>query len=282
MGIRKDKILNKTIKHDRQFIWFPIFFTGIKNIFRKRFSKLLFSFCAIPTLVFLAILYISARPQLQEIVRQISYLETDASFFYTFFTNNFILFILLIISVFAGADLISRDLKFNAIPLYFSRPLKRVDYVLGKISIVMFYLLLFTFVPGLVLVVFKFIFTGKIISPGLLLATLIFPVIVALLFSLISLGISSLSSNTRFTKISIFIVYFLSDLVYGIIDEIFNSKYIGLISIRLNIKNFGQAMFGQKSNFGISGWLSGALILLVIGLLYLYVNKRITKMEAGI
>src|SRR5262245_27065582 len=31
-----------------------------------------------------------------------------------------------------GPNLISQDLRFNAIPLYFSKPLRRIDYFLGK------------------------------------------------------------------------------------------------------------------------------------------------------
>jgi ABC-2 type transport system permease protein len=35
-----------------------------------------------------------------------------------------------------GPDLISRDLRFNAIPLYLSRPLRRIDYFLGKLGVI--------------------------------------------------------------------------------------------------------------------------------------------------
>jgi ABC-2 type transport system permease protein len=39
-----------------------------------------------------------------------------------------------------GPNLISRDLRFNALPLYFSRPLRRIDYFLGKLGIIGFFL----------------------------------------------------------------------------------------------------------------------------------------------
>jgi hypothetical protein len=44
----------------------------------------------------------------------------------------FIMFIVLI----AGPGLISRDLRFNALPLYFARPLTRLDYLLGKLGVI--------------------------------------------------------------------------------------------------------------------------------------------------
>ncbi len=85
---------------------------------------------------------------------------------------------LIILSIFSGADLISADLKFKALPLYFSRPLSRGDYLLGKFSIILFYLLLFTLVPGILLLLFKMIFTGSLaVSPPLLLASWSFPLL---------------------------------------------------------------------------------------------------------
>src|SRR5260370_40939913 len=38
--------------------------------------------------------------------------------------------------VVAGPGLISRDLRFNALPLYFARPLTRLDYFLGKLGVI--------------------------------------------------------------------------------------------------------------------------------------------------
>src|SRR5436190_1562162 len=47
------------------------------------------------------------------------------------------LFLVLVV----GPNLISRDLRFNALPLYFSRPLRRIDYFLGKLGVIGFFLL---------------------------------------------------------------------------------------------------------------------------------------------
>ncbi len=44
-------------------------------------------------------------------------------------------FIMLIVTL-AGPNLISRDLRFNALPLYLSRPLTRLDYFLGKLGMI--------------------------------------------------------------------------------------------------------------------------------------------------
>ena len=52
--------------------------------------------------------------------------------FNTFFRIETFFSMLLVLTV--GPDLVSQDLRFNAMPLYFSRPLRRIDYFLGKLG----------------------------------------------------------------------------------------------------------------------------------------------------
>src|SRR5437870_2299371 len=56
------------------------------------------------------------------------------------------LFLVLVV----GPNLISRDLRFNALPLYFSRPLRRIDYFLGKLGVIGFLLAATVIVPAAV------------------------------------------------------------------------------------------------------------------------------------
>lgn len=58
-----------------------------------------------------------------------------------------------------GPNLISRDLRFNALPLYFSRPLRRIDYFLGKLGVIGFFLAATTIVPAAVAYVFGVAFS---------------------------------------------------------------------------------------------------------------------------
>jgi ABC-2 type transport system permease protein len=54
---------------------------------------------------------------------------------YSFFFKFQMFFIMLLV-VAAGPNLISSDLRFNALPLYFSRPLGRLDYFVGKLGVI--------------------------------------------------------------------------------------------------------------------------------------------------
>jgi ABC-2 type transport system permease protein len=60
-----------------------------------------------------------------------------------------------ILTVIVGPVLISRDLSNNALPLYLCRPLTRLDYVIGKMSVIGILLSLITWVPLLLLFLFE-------------------------------------------------------------------------------------------------------------------------------
>jgi ABC-type transport system involved in multi-copper enzyme maturation permease subunit len=209
--------------------WLPIFFNGIKAAFRKRFAKGVFIICAIPFFLFLVGIYVSTRPELgmlKEIVRVLDY---EAKSFNIFLSNDDITFLLVLLGAFLGAELISGDIKFNSFPLYFARPLDRKDYIFGKFSILMFYFLLFSAVPGILLYFFKIIFTGKIsISLPILLGLTVVPLLACFYIASFVLLLSSISRSARNVKIFIFIIYFLSKGISELLVEIFRSSYFHL------------------------------------------------------
>ena len=59
------------------------------------------------------------------------------------------LFFPMILVLLAGPDLISQDLRFNAIPLYLSRPVRRFEYFLGKLGVIAAFLSAVTIGPVL-------------------------------------------------------------------------------------------------------------------------------------
>ena len=264
------------------FRWLPIFLTGVRSVFRKKFSKLLFSLTISPFLVFLIAIYVTTKPELKILAGLIKQLKSDAMIFQSFYTNEFLVFMLVVVSIFSGADLISADLRFKALPLYFSRPLSKADYLAGKMTVILFYLLLFTLIPGLLLLVFKIVFTGRMaVSFSLLAAITIFPIIVALFFGSLTLALSILSANSKLIKILIFLVYIFSDNIARVLKNIFHNDLFYLFSIPKNVYQLGAFLFrtGEKWNYppGYSALLMAVLTLVFISLLY----QKIRKAEAS-
>ncbi|MCK4835652.1 MAG: hypothetical protein KAT17_03410, partial [Candidatus Aminicenantes bacterium] len=235
--------------------WLPIFFKGTKAAFKKKFAKPLFAFAAMPFFVFLIAVYVSTKPELRMLTRLVSLLRDDSVFFHAFYTNGLLLFIMLLLCVFIGAELISGDLKFNALPLYFSRPLDKTDYIFGKYSILLFYLLTFTLLPGILLVIFKIIFTGDItFTVWLLLAVILYPLIISFFFASLTLMISALSSNRKFVWISIFLIYIFSTALAEMLRGIFKDPAFMLFSIKTNIEQTGSFLFQTQATVSAPPW----------------------------
>ncbi len=118
----------------KKFPWWPITRYGIKLTFMRKLFKFTLPMSLLPAVFFLTGIYISERiedfPFLRGETSQ--FLEIGPRYFNTYFTQGFMLFIMLMIVIFCGANLISDDLKHNSLQLYFSRPLKKKDYFFGK------------------------------------------------------------------------------------------------------------------------------------------------------
>jgi ABC-2 type transport system permease protein len=76
-------------------------------------------------------------------------LQINGKFFVVFMNTQS--FFAVVLAAFAGPSLIAPDLANNALPLYFSRPLSRVDYVLARLMVLVGLLSPVTWMPGLLL-----------------------------------------------------------------------------------------------------------------------------------
>src|SRR5262249_60831117 len=74
-----------------------------------------------------------------------------------FFVAELYFFMILVMLV--GPGLIRQDLRFNAIPLYFSRPLRRFDCFVGKLGVIGYFLALVPMVPAVLAYVLGVMFS---------------------------------------------------------------------------------------------------------------------------
>ena len=263
-----------------RFPWIPITRYGIKLTFKKKFFKFTFFLALVPSLVFLAGIYVSERlDDFQSIVHQeeASFLNMTPAYFKTYLSNEYFLFMTIIVMIFAGAGLISDDLRHNALQLYLSRPLKRKDFFIGKLSVLLFFLGIMTLVPGLLLFVMKLVFAGsfKFFSqyPWLPLSILGFSVFISIFFALFTLCLSALSTNRRYVAILIFGIFPFTNILFGIFYGIFKSPYFALISIQNNIHQMAAFFFRERPLFDIP-WYYSAAILTAICILAVFVLRR--------
>lgn len=271
---------------NKRFPWWPITRSGIRLGFQRKFFKFLFVLALLPAFFFLVGIYISERLEDFKFLVQgevPDFLKVNPAFFNTYLTNDFLLFMIIGMMVFAGAGLISDDLKYNSLQLYFSRPLKKSDYLFGKSGVIAFFLFILTLIPGLVFIVMKLIFSGnfRLLGeyPWLPVSVIVYSLFLTGFFAFYTLLISSLNTNRRYVSILIFGIYIFSDIIYGIFYGIFGNSYFALLSIKSNLKQVGAAIFGQPAPTDVP-WIFSLLIILGICVVSaLVLNRKVRGVE---
>ncbi len=271
---------------DTRFRWGPISRYAIKLSFRRKFFKFLFFSTLVPALFTLTMIYVSERlgdfAFLTNDTDALSFFEVNPVFFMRYF-SEWLLFMIVLLLVFCGAGLIADDLKYNSLQLYFSRPITKKDYVLGKASVIVFFLSLITVVPGLVFVVMKLLFAGSFQFlrqfPWLPFSVVAYSAFIILFFTFYTLLLSSLNKNRRYVAVLIFGLYIFTDILFGIFHGIFRNPYFALLSIKNNLKQVGAVLFGQDPQYD-TPWVLSLLILAAFCTFSAFVlNKKIRGVE---
>jgi len=265
----------------RRLRWLPITLQGIRQVMQKKRAKLLFFFSAFPFLFFLVAVYVASKPELRFLEQITSLIGDDARLFNLFFTRSGLMFVLFLLSLYAGSDLISGDLKYNSIQLYLSRPLRRGDYLAGKLAVVMFYLLMFSLVPALLLVAAKALFVGGwSLSPGILLAIVAYPILVSLAMAALVLLFSSFSANTRLAIVGYVGFYFFTNMLAGIFSQVvFKNDAFGLLSPERTMRQMAALLFGTKPALAVPPWAAPLVVLGVTLAALGWILFRIRRVE---
>lgn len=270
---------------ERRFPWWPITRTGIELAFKKRGFRFLFAGAFLPAVVFLGIIYASENLESFKFMLRSSdrIININPGSFKIFFTNPAFLFLMIMMLVFAGSGLIADDLKHNSLQIYFSRPLRKKDYLLGKMAVIFFFILIVTLVPGLIVLAFKLIFAGSLRFfldyPWLVLSIIGYSGMLALFFAFYTLLLSALSKNTRYVMILVFMIYLFSDILYGILQNIFRTPYMALFSIRANLQQAGAFVFAQKLSYAVPVVWSFLILAALCGLSAFILSRKIRGVE---
>jgi ABC-2 type transport system permease protein len=134
------------------------------------------------------------------------------------------MFFAMILVLLVGPNLISQDLRFNALPLYFSRPLRRVDYFLGKLGVIGAFLAAVAVVPAVIAYLLGVIFSLDLgvlrDTAHLLPAILGYGLVIALSAGTFMLALSSLSRNSRYVAALWVGVWFVSMILASVLSTI--------------------------------------------------------------
>jgi ABC-2 type transport system permease protein len=186
-------------------------------------------------------------------IRAASFLTIDSQFFLTFCTFQAGMAYLL--TAFVGPSLVSPDLVNHALPLYFCRPFSRFEYVIGKMSVLMYLLSLITWVPGLVLFAIQGTLAGRQwTGDNLWIAGAIVtgPLIYITVLSLIAMAMSAWVKWKMAAGALILGVFFAGAGFAGAINSVMRTKSGSLIDLATVNHTIWASLFRVESTSGIS------------------------------
>lgn len=270
---------------EKFWAFWPITRTGIKLAFQRKRFKFLFACSFIPALFFAVGVYISERLEDFRFMIQggDKSFQVNPAFFKNYLSLDLIFFMILLLMALGGAGLIADDFRHKAIQLYLARPLTRLDYLLGKAGVVMFFVGLLTLVPAVILLLLKLLFSGSfrffLDYPWLILSIIFYSAFLMLFFTCFILLASSLSRNRNYVIALIFAFYYLSEIARGIFYVIFRSPYSVLLSIPANLQQVAAAFFLVKTPHAVPWYLSFIIIFSFCLISFFMIKGKIRGVE---
>jgi ABC-type transport system involved in multi-copper enzyme maturation permease subunit len=255
--------------------WAVIATAGIRTMLAKRAFLGLLLLAWLPFLVRAIQIYAAAN------LPQAAFLAPTAETFREFLEQQAIF--VFFITVYAGAGLIANDRRANALQIYLSKPLTRAEYIIGKMAILMTFLLLVTWVPAIVLLIVQILFKGSFdfVRANIYLfpAITLFSFLEALMIAAAMLALSSLSKSGRYVAILYAAVVFFTQAIYGVIFAITRDTRWSAISFPANLNQVGNVIFRLPLNYATPWPVSLLMILALIAVSGLVLERRVRGVE---
>ena len=265
-----------TLKTHSRTRWWIIAKAELKLLAQRKIVRLI---VAIPPLI-----YIFVHAVLIYIVNQVpgvefAFVKIDSEFFQKFLFRIYPFpstFIVALVAVFGGSGLIATDLKNNTLPLYLSKPISWMDYLIGKFAAIGILLGCLTLVPGLLLFLEQSLLAGTDFLKDnywVPFSIIAYSVIIILSTSLLILVFSSLTTNPRYAIIGFSAVWFGSIVLYEVLKEMARTSKVALVSIWANYDILGTTIFGGSPDYSVH-WVWSLLIQIAVIVFCLFVLRR--------
>jgi ABC-2 type transport system permease protein len=218
--------------------WWTITRHGVRAQLRSRFVRLFLVFAYVPALALIAVLavwglleqqaqsvlsFLNRLLPAEMIAQPQDYRVAVWTIAYSFFFKAE-LFISMLMILLIGPNLISRDLRFNALPLYFSRPLRRFDYLFGKLGVIGSFLAAVVIVPAIFAYVLGVAFSFQLgviqQTYQLLGASIVYGLIIVVSAGTFMLALSSLSRRSVYVGLTWMGFWIVTTTVSGLLTVI--------------------------------------------------------------
>jgi ABC-type transport system involved in multi-copper enzyme maturation permease subunit len=205
--------------------------------------------------------------------------------------------LLMLLTAMIGSRQISRDLKYNATSMYFSKAITRGDYLAGKFVVVALFLLSASFLPSVLLWFGQLAMSKEALTTGERLRDLgsifLHSLVIVVPSSAVILALSSLSRAAYIPGVMFVLIHFGSQIAGWILEGRVKAEWVKLVSFQNNTAHLGNLVYQERplkswsgDPFALQpvmsyGWGPPAAVLLAITLFSIAVVLwRLRKFES--
>jgi ABC-2 type transport system permease protein len=256
--------------------WQVIMWTGVRGMLSRRAFVGLLLVAWAPFIVRSVQIYaVTNYPQMAGI------LPINVQMFRSFIQSQG--FFVFLITVYAGAGLVANDRRANALQIYLSKPLTRLEYIGGKLGVLVIYLTSVTLVPALLLLLMQILFSGSFdfirqnlfLIPALTLASLLRVFVSA--FTILAL--SSLSKSSRYVAIMYAGAIFFTEALFGVLRVIEGTTRVAWVSITANLEQVTDAIFRNQLHYETPVVVSLLVLLGLVAVSISVLERRVRGVE---
>jgi ABC-2 type transport system permease protein len=255
--------------------WWVIARAGVMERLRERKFLGLLLIAWGPFLVRAVQLYVAAN------YSQASFLAPSAGTFREFLTQQslFVFFI----TLYVGSGLIANDRRANALQIYLSKPLTRVEYVVGKLTTLLLFLIAVTWLPAIMLLLLQIMFAGNLtfLTANLFLfpAITVFSAVLVLTSAFAMLALSSLSKSRRFVAVMYAGLIFFTAAMYQALRGITGSQAWAFISPGDVLDVFSRVIFRVSGTTALPFPAAVLFVVLLLVASVFVLERRVRGVE---
>ena len=255
--------------------WAVIAGNGIRGMLAARPFLLVLLFAWLQFFVRAVMLYLAANVPQADVIA-----PSPATFREFFDQQGFFVFV---VAVYAGAGLVANDRRANALQIYLSKPVTRIEYIAGKLAVVMAFLAFVTWVPAVLLLGLQTVFTGSLAfvreHAFLVPAITLFGFLQVLLASITMLALSSLSNSARYVRMLYAGAVIFSEAVFQTLRGVTGGSGLSWVSFGANLAQVGDVIFRVEPRYDTPWGVSLLAVAGLIGLSAWVLVRRVRGVE---
>jgi len=236
-----------------QFRWWIVVEQEFRVLSRSRIFKFLVILAGFTAFVWnlrvLAVDVIMQDPNhlLRPLLKQIQFTSVNTRMFYDFVrVQAFVMYITLL---YAGSGMICNDIRNNLMEIYFSKPLRWYDYVLGKVLALILLGLALTALPvALVLLQHNLLLPSmQTLNDSLFWggAAIGFSLVVVIPTALCILACSALMPGQNYAAITVFMLLIANSTMAGLLAGALRERNYLVLSFPMALDRLGQSLFQE-------------------------------------